>query len=82
MARKSTPERDALIAEVIEQMRRELNEQLPEQPGTLELGGSAVNNLSTSWSFSPGEGVIDQSGAFTGYTSGEYIVTASQGDDR
>lgn len=36
MARKSTPERDALIAEVIEQMRRELNEQLPEQPGTLD----------------------------------------------
>ncbi|MEO7967104.1 MAG: Ig-like domain-containing protein, partial [Gemmatimonadaceae bacterium] len=41
--------------------------------------GSAVNNLSTSWSFSPGEGVIEQSGAFTGYTAGEYIVTASQG---
>lgn len=36
MARKSTPERDALIAEVLEQMRRELNEQLPEQPGTLD----------------------------------------------
>ncbi|MEO7966165.1 MAG: hypothetical protein ABIT38_19865, partial [Gemmatimonadaceae bacterium] len=41
--------------------------------------GTIVNKLSTSWSFSPGEGVIDQSGAFTGYTSGEYIVTASQG---
>lgn len=36
MARKSTPERDALIAAVIEQMRRELNDQLPEQPGTLD----------------------------------------------
>ncbi len=41
--------------------------------------GNAVNNLSTSWSFSPGEGVIGQDGAFTGYASGEYIVTASQG---
>ena len=41
--------------------------------------GGTVEGLSTSWSFSPGEGLIGQDGAFTGYTAGEYVVTASQG---
>ena len=41
--------------------------------------GAAVGDLSTSWSFSPGEGTIDQDGAFTGYEPGEYVVTVSQG---
>ena len=36
MARKSTPERDALIADVLEKMRQELDAQLPEQPATLD----------------------------------------------
>ncbi|MGQ0766412.1 MAG: Ig-like domain-containing protein [Gemmatimonadota bacterium] len=41
--------------------------------------GRAIDGLSTSWSFAPGEGVIDQRGGFTAYTPGEYVVTASQG---
>jgi hypothetical protein len=41
--------------------------------------GRDIAGLTTSWSFSPGEGVIDQGGAFTAYTPGEYVVTASQG---
>ncbi len=41
--------------------------------------GREIGDLSTSWSFSPGEGVIEQDGAFTGYTPGEYVVSASQG---
>jgi hypothetical protein len=41
--------------------------------------GRELAGLTTGWSFSPGEGVIGQDGAFTGYTSGEYVVTASQG---
>jgi hypothetical protein len=41
--------------------------------------GSAIRDLSTSWSFSPGEGVIDQEGSFVGYEPGEYVVTATQG---
>jgi hypothetical protein len=41
--------------------------------------GNAMSGLSTSWSFSPGEGLIEQDGAFTAYTPGEYVVTASQG---
>ena len=41
--------------------------------------GREIAGLSTGWSFSPGEGVIEQDGAFTGYAAGEYVVTASQG---
>jgi hypothetical protein len=41
--------------------------------------GREIAGLSTGWSFSPGEGVIGQDGAFTGYAPGEYVVTASQG---
>ncbi|MEO6447268.1 MAG: hypothetical protein ABIZ91_00035 [Gemmatimonadaceae bacterium] len=41
--------------------------------------GAPVPGLSTSWSFSPGEGVIQQDGAFTAYAPGEYVVTAAQG---
>jgi hypothetical protein len=44
-----------------------------------DLRGRDIAGLSTGWSFSPGEGVIGQDGAFTGYAPGEYVVTASQG---
>jgi hypothetical protein len=44
-----------------------------------DAAGKEIADLSTSWSFSPGEGVIDQDGAFTGYTPGEYVVSATQG---
>ena len=41
--------------------------------------GKALTGLSTSWSFAPGEGLVEQDGAFTAYVPGEYVVTASQG---
>ncbi len=41
--------------------------------------GTGIGDLTTSWSFSPGHGVIDQQGAFVGYEPGEYLVTATQG---
>jgi hypothetical protein len=41
--------------------------------------GQALSDLSTSWSFSPGEGTIGQDGAFTGYEPGEYVVSVTQG---
>jgi hypothetical protein len=41
--------------------------------------GKQINNLTTSWSFSPGQGTIAQDGAFVGYDVGEYVVTASLG---
>jgi hypothetical protein len=44
-----------------------------------DANGRDIADLTTSWSFAPGEGMIDQGGAFTAYTPGEYVVTASQG---
>ncbi len=41
--------------------------------------GREVAGLATSWSFSPGGGLIEQDGAFVGYEPGEYVVTATQG---
>jgi hypothetical protein len=41
--------------------------------------GRAVTGLAPSWSFSPGEGLIDDDGAFVGYRAGEYTVTATFG---
>ena len=41
--------------------------------------GTEIRGLSTSWSFSPGQGMIDQLGKFVGYEPGEYLVTATQG---
>ena len=41
--------------------------------------GRPIAGLSTSWSFSPGEGLIEQDGTFAPYTPGEYVVSATQG---
>ena len=41
--------------------------------------GRAITGLAPSWSFSPGEGLIDDEGAFVAYRAGEYTVTASFG---
>jgi hypothetical protein len=41
--------------------------------------GRAIAGLAPSWSFSPGEGLIDDDGAFVAYRAGEYTVTASFG---
>jgi hypothetical protein len=42
--------------------------------------GRVIEGISPTFSFSPGNGVIDQQGAFVGYHPGEYRVTASFGD--
>ena len=45
MPRKSTPERDALIAEMLEKMRRQLQEQLPDETATLDQIEEAVGKI-------------------------------------
>lgn len=41
--------------------------------------GRAITGLVPAWSFSPGQGAIDQDGAFVGNVPGRYTVTASLG---
>jgi hypothetical protein len=41
--------------------------------------GRAVSGLSPSWSFSPGEGLIEEDGAFVAYRPGDYTISASFG---
>jgi hypothetical protein len=41
--------------------------------------GRAVAGLAPSWSFSPGEGLIEEDGAFVAYRSGDYTISASFG---
>ncbi len=45
-----------------------------------DRSGKVITGLTTSWSFAPGQGVIDQQGSFVAYEPGEYLVTGSQGD--
>jgi hypothetical protein len=42
-------------------------------------GGATVTGLTPSWSFSPGQGMIDPDGAFVGYEARPYTITASLG---
>jgi hypothetical protein len=42
--------------------------------------GRAVTDLTPTWSFSPGHGVIDEGGAFVGYDAGVYTIIANLGD--
>lgn len=42
--------------------------------------GPEISGVLPTWSFSPGDGVVDASGAFVAYRPGEYLVTASFGD--
>ena len=44
-----------------------------------DAAGKPLTGVSPSWSFSPGQGVIDSDGAFTGYEGGTYVVTATLG---
>jgi hypothetical protein len=41
--------------------------------------GADVTGLTPSWSFSPGQGMIDPDGAFVGYEARPYTITASLG---
>ncbi len=44
-----------------------------------DAAGKSVSGLTPTWSFSPGQGQIDEDGAFVGYEPGDYTVTASFG---
>ena len=44
-----------------------------------DAAGRPVEGLTPTWSFSPGQGAIDDDGAFVGYEPGDYTVTASFG---
>jgi hypothetical protein len=41
--------------------------------------GATITGLTPTWSFSPGQGSIDDGGAFVGNVPGSYVVTASLG---
>jgi hypothetical protein len=41
--------------------------------------GAAISGVTPTWSVSPGNGVIDETGAFVGYEPGEYTVVATFG---
>ena len=43
--------------------------------------GQTINGLTPAWSFSPGNGAIDDDGAFVGNTPGTYVVTATLGSE-
>ena len=44
-----------------------------------DAAGAEIKGLTPSWFFSPGQGAIDESGAFVGYDAGTYTVTAQLG---
>jgi hypothetical protein len=44
-----------------------------------DRSGKPVAGVAPQWSFSPGQGMIDPSGAFVGYEPGTYLVTANIG---
>lgn len=44
-----------------------------------DAAGRLIDGVTPTFSFSPGQGVIDADGAFTGYEGGSYTVTASLG---
>jgi hypothetical protein len=45
----------------------------------LDANGAEIPGLMPTWSFSPGQGAIEQDGAFVGYEAADYLVTASFG---
>ena len=45
----------------------------------LDANGAEIAGLTPTWSFSPGQGMIEQDGAFVGYEASDYFVTASFG---
>ncbi len=42
-----------------------------------DRAGKAISGLTPTYTFSPGEGVIDNSGQFVGYQAGKYVITAT-----
>ena len=45
-----------------------------------DRNGQPIRGLAPTWSFSPGQGMIDDDGAFVGYDRGQYTVVANLGD--
>ena len=45
-----------------------------------DAAGRDISGLTATWSFNPGQGLIDAEGAFVGYEAGDYTVTASFGN--
>jgi len=45
----------------------------------LDAAGHDIPGLTPMWSFSPGQGMVDQEGRFVGYEAGGYLVTATFG---
>ncbi|HTG84015.1 MAG TPA: Ig-like domain-containing protein, partial [Gemmatimonadales bacterium] len=45
-----------------------------------DRAGKKIEGLTPRWSFSPGEGLISEDGAFVGYDAGSYLVTATLGN--
>lgn len=45
-----------------------------------DRAGRAIPGLTPTWSMAPGEGAVDEEGAFVGYEPGSYTVTASFGE--
>jgi hypothetical protein len=45
-----------------------------------DAAGKEIKGLTPSWFFSPGQGAIDENGAFVGYDAGTYTVTAQLGN--
>ncbi|HZO19407.1 MAG TPA: Ig-like domain-containing protein [Gemmatimonadaceae bacterium] len=44
-----------------------------------DRAGARISGLTPSWTFAPGQGMVDAEGAFVAYEPGEYTVTASFG---
>jgi hypothetical protein len=44
-----------------------------------DAAGNAVTGLTPTWFVSPGNGQLDEDGAFVGYEPGDYLVTANLG---
>ena len=44
-----------------------------------DAAGRTIAGVTPTYSFSPGQGIIDRDGAFTGYEGGTYLVTATLG---
>lgn len=49
------------------------------QAAVKDRAGARISGLTPSWTFAPGQGMIDVDGAFVAYEPGEYTVTANFG---
>jgi hypothetical protein len=53
---------------------------LPFRIEARDASGRAIQGLTPVWSFTPGQGMIDESGRFVGYDQGTYTVVDNLGD--